>query len=255
LYGLEARRLRRKEIQWANQFDHTILITHHEAEPLINRVGRRKVMVVGNGIAPEVLSHNAALPTAPAVGFVGAMDYKPNVDAVQWFCRNIWPHVLTLQPDAVFRIIGRNPTPQVKQLADLPGVEVVGAVNELYPVIGRLQVSVAPLRIARGLQNKVLEAMALARPVVLTQAAARGIDATNNEHFLIADTPENFAARVVYLLTDEGAARRIGAAAKQYVADNHQWPTEMRKLEAALTAAATIEPPPVTEPVAQGMLA
>jgi polysaccharide biosynthesis protein PslH len=235
LYAVEARRLAQKEVEWTNRFDRAVLITRQEAEPLIQRTDPEKIVIVGNGVALELADRDLTPPAQPVVGFVGAMDYKPNVDAVQWFCHDIWPVVRKQVPHAIFRIVGRLPTRHVRMLADLPGVEVTGTVREVQRYVDGFRVSVAPLRIGRGLQNKVLEAMSAARPVVLTSLAACGIAANDGEHYLVADTPEDFAARVVLLLNDGGKAHRIGRAAHRFVADHYHWPAEMGKLEAVLT--------------------
>lgn len=137
------------------------------------------------------------------VGFVGVMDYRPNVDAVCWFVSNCWREIRAACPEAVFRIVGRSPTQRVHKLANVPGVQVVGGVEDVTSEVRRFDVSVAPMRIARGLQNKVLEAMAVARPVVLTSKAAEGIAAGHDEEYLVADRPADIVDGVVRLLKIE----------------------------------------------------
>ncbi|MCH8244031.1 MAG: glycosyltransferase, partial [Planctomycetes bacterium] len=162
-------------------------------------------------------------------------DYKPNVDAVVWFVRHCWAAIRNVHPRAVFRIIGRSPAKRIQRLARLPGVQVVGEVESVYDELRSVDVSVAPLRIARGLQNKVLEAMAAAKPVVLTSGAAQGIDATDGEHFLIADTPEATIRAVNRLLADPEERHAIGHAARCFVGTNHCWERELTKLEQIVT--------------------
>ncbi len=167
----------------------------------------------------------------PVVGFVGQMDYAPNVDAVCWFARTAWPRIREVFPTARFRIVGRSPARRVRRLAQIRGVEVVGPVDDVTVEVAHFDVSVAPLRIARGLQNKVLEAMASAKPVVLTAQAAAGIQAKHETHFLVAHSAPELASLVVGLLADEDRRRQIGQAARAYVQRHHQWDRELATLE------------------------
>src|SRR5690606_37263681 len=122
---------------------------------------------------------------APVVVFTGAMDYWANVDAVQWFVADIWPRVRAGAPHARFFIVGSNPVPAVQALEIHGGVQVTGRVPDVRPYLAHADVAVAPLRIARGTQNKVLEALAMARPVVCTSAAAAGLDFPAGEGFRV----------------------------------------------------------------------
>lgn len=233
-YGMEGLRLAEQETRWIEQFDASVLITEHEAKPLANQAAAGKLLIVGNGIK-EVEEHDLApLPTRPVVGFVGAMDYRPNIEGVEWFCREVWPNILRAEPNAVFQIVGRRPDKRIRRLADIENVEVVGEVADVKPHVDGFRVSVAPLRIARGLQNKVLEAMASARPVVLTSEAACGIPATAGEHFAVENDPHRFAETVIQLLQDDDKAARLGRAGWRYVHQHHCWDRELRQLEAAL---------------------
>jgi glycosyltransferase involved in cell wall biosynthesis len=164
------------------------------------------------------------------------MDYPPNVDAVCWFGEEVWPLIIKDVPDAVFEIVGRNPIRAVRALESIEGVHVIGEVEDVYSFVQRFRVSVSPIRIARGLQNKVLEAMAAAKPVVLTSAAACGIHADDGTHYLLADEPRGFADRVVLFLNYEGRCSQVGQAARAYVAEHHCWDREMGKLDALARA-------------------
>ena len=179
--------------------------------------------------------HPGMRVTRPTVGFVGVMDYRPNVDAVCWFVRYCWPRISEAFPEAVFRIVGRLPTRRVRKLTAVAGVDVVGAVADVTSQVLRFDVSVAPMRIARGLQNKVLEAMAAAKPVVLTNNAAEGISARSEREFLVADDPDRIADCVISLLDNPTMRARIGAAARQFVEKHHRWEDELRKFERIIT--------------------
>ena len=126
--------------------------------------------------------------------FAGAMDYRANVDGIIWFCKEILPEIMAAVPETQFYIVGGNPTRNVRNLGVKDGIKVTGFVEDVRKYYQMADVCLVPLRIARGVQNKILEAMAMERPVVSTSMAVQGIDAANSEHLLVADDPEDFAA-------------------------------------------------------------
>ena len=138
-------------------------------------------------------------------------------------------------PSAQFRIVGRSPNRHVRRLARVPGVTVTGRVNDILVELNRIDVSVAPLRIARGLQNKVLEAMAAEKPVVLTSHAATGIDAADGVDYQVADRAEDIAAHVIRLLTSAPDRNGLGSAARRFVATNFSWEPILRQYELVVT--------------------
>ena len=264
LYGMEGCRLAAREKSWIGVFDATLLITPAEANALRAPIPSGRIHIVGNGVTLPDLERNvesarltyassakrssgksppgrAVNDTAvtsydrPLVGFVGVMDYRPNVDAVTWFVESCWRRIRAACPKAVFRIVGQAPTRRVRRLAKVPGVEVTGAVEDMAAEVKQLTVSVAPMRIARGLQNKVLEAMAAAKPVVLTRRAAEGIGAQNDREYLVADTAQDFIEKVIRLLHDPQDRERIGAAGRRFAAANHCWEGELQKFELIVT--------------------
>ena len=238
LFRTEGRRLAALEQSWAHSFDATLLITEAEAEPLRGHVPPACLSIVGNGV--DLPSPSAASPTAacdPVVGFIGVMDYRPNIDAVCWFVKQCWPAIHAAFPRAAFRIVGRSPGRAVRRLARTRGVRVVGEVPDAGVAVRGFDVSVAPIRLARGLQNKVLEAMAGAKPVVLSAAAAEGIGARHGHEYLIADSTEETIRSVVRLLGDSVLRRRLGAGARRFVAEHHCWDVELRKFELLVTGA------------------
>ena len=240
LYRIEGDRLAEREIAWTRAFDATLLITHREARPLLGRVPAGQVHAIGNGVdLPACSGDCRESPSAggavPTVGFVGVMNYRPNVDAVRWFVRCCWPRIRSACPEATFRIVGRSPTRSVRRLQAVPGVKVVGGVEDVGSELGRFHVSVAPLRIARGLQNKVLEAMAWAKPVVLTVPAAEGIAALDGDAFVVARDEAEMAEAVVSLLQNQLRRERIGAAGRRFVQSYHRWDTVLRGFELIAT--------------------
>lgn len=170
----------------------------------------------------------------PLLVFTGQMDYRPNIEAVESFAHTALPAIRERHPEARFAIVGRNPAPAVLALGGLPGVEVTGAVDDVRGWLAAADVVVAPLRIARGIQNKVLEAMAMARPVVASRAAAEGIDAKAGEHLLVASDPQAEAQAVLALLADADWRQALGTAARQQVERRYDWAATLAPLPAML---------------------
>ncbi|MEK6797556.1 MAG: TIGR03087 family PEP-CTERM/XrtA system glycosyltransferase [Planctomycetota bacterium] len=240
LHALEGRRLARMERACLNEFDAAIVITDSEAATLAPFAPPGRLHVVGNGVhlPDDRLLERDKHRFPPIVGFVGVMDYWPNVDAVKWFVEECWPAIRQAHPAAVFRIVGRCPTRGVRRLAKTPGVQVVGEVDDVGWEVRRFDVSVAPLRIARGLQNKVLEAMAYAKPIVLTTGAAEGIIGRSGEHFLTADSPQAFIQHVRILLDNQAERERLGAAARSLVAARYRWDDVLDAFDRIVTSTA-----------------
>jgi sugar transferase (PEP-CTERM/EpsH1 system associated) len=172
--------------------------------------------------------------------FTGTMDYKPNIDAVVWFAEAVLPLIRQTRPDAQFHVVGSNPAPQVQKLADIQGVFVTGRVADVRPYVAHATAAVAPMRIARGIQNKVLEAMAMARPMVVTPGALEGIDATPGREVLLAEDAESFAAAC--LLTLEPQSQAIGDAARRKVVAEYIWSERLRGFDALLDPRGLAEP-------------
>ncbi len=166
--------------------------------------------------------------------FTGTMDYPPNVDAVLWFAAEVLPLIRTRRPDAMLHVVGRNPSAVVAKLAAPDNIVVTGAVADVRPYLAHASAAVAPLRIARGIQNKVLEAMAMGRTVVVSSAGLEGIDAVAGRELLCADTPEDFADACLSALQAPAAA--IGAAARARVVADYGWTARMAGFDPLLSA-------------------
>ena len=234
VYRMEARRLASREQEIARRFDHSILISDREAEALRTRTPNRPVSVIPNGIDTEYFAPNGnGTPSVdePLIVFTGVMDYFPNIDAVKYFCDEVFGLIRHEVPNARFCIVGRNPTRQVRRLARHPNVIVTGGVKDVRPYLSRALLSVAPLRIARGLQNKVLEAMAMGLPVVTTPAVLAGIQATAADGVATANNPEEFAGQVVSLLRNPDLRRQRSVQARRYVESRHTWDELVADLE------------------------
>ncbi|WP_086617205.1 TIGR03087 family PEP-CTERM/XrtA system glycosyltransferase [Erythrobacter tepidarius] len=230
----EARLLAAEEERLGQRADATILISEAEAALYRSRLrdpAKVNVQVIGNGIDASLVDPQAVRPhpalanqAGPHFVFTGQMDYRPNEQAAQWVIEALMPILRARFPEAMFHVVGRNPTPRLRAQHGRPGVEVWGEVPDVRPFIAAADTVLAPLLIARGVQNKVLEAMAMARPVVLTPEAATGIAAREGEHWLVSPPdPQAMAARIADLLSDADAPARIGAAARRFVCDHHGW--------------------------------
>lgn len=235
LYAREAARLDRRERAWLASFDASTVITSHEAGAFAGVAAADRLHVINNGVYLDAIPGQLEHTEPPVVGFIGALNYRPNVDGLAWFARAVWPQVRHARPDAVFRVAGHSPVRRVWDLARMPGVEVVGPVPDARTAVVTFNVSVAPLRIARGLQNKVLEAMAAARPVVLTSAVARGIGALPGRDYAVADEPRDMAGQIVRLLDDSAARTRMGTSARHFVDRHHRWDSILAAFERVVT--------------------
>lgn len=236
LYRLEARRLSRYEVAVARSVEQSVFVNDREASLVQGRVPERPITVVPNGVDLEYFTPAAPAdtPLTPCLVFTGVMDYFPNIDAVEYFCREVFPLVRQALPETTFYIVGRNPIKQVKQLAQQPNVIVTGAVPDVRPYLAQAQVAVAPLRIARGVQNKILEAMAMGVPVVGTSAALEGTWATTGDGVRLADAPGDFARALLALLTNRALQRQCAIQARRYVEEHHQWDRYNARLDALL---------------------
>jgi len=229
LYRREGERLLDFERGVASSADASVFVTREEADLFRRRAGFEddRVRSVVNGVDTEYFSparsfENPYGTKGPVVVFTGLMDYWANVDAVNWFARESFPSIRKAVGGARFVIVGARPSRQVERLASRPGVEVTGTVKDVRPYLASADLAVAPLRVARGIQNKVLEAMAMARPVVTTSAAREGLD-LSSELRLGSDSAEGFADAVLALLRSPEERGKIGARGRAWVQENHDW--------------------------------
>jgi sugar transferase (PEP-CTERM/EpsH1 system associated) len=252
LYRREASTVRRLEHRAVEACDAVILIS--DAEVRVLGASSGNVLAVGNGVDTEYFKPlQGPVDGPPSLVFTGQMDYRPNVDGVCWFVRQVWPMLKRREPRLTFTIVGRNPTPAVQRLEEAPDVRVTGEVPDVRPYFAAATVAVCPLLIARGVQNKVLEAMATARPVVASAAAIEGLDVTVGQDLLQADTAEQFAEAVLGLLKDAQRRKRLGAAARCCIESHYTWSARMEPLVALcrrLTDGSAAHLPPQMDEVA-----
>lgn len=233
----EGRVLGTFEAEIAARADASLLVSDAEAELFQRRTAASTVMALGNGIDtafynPEGHYKKLHPPFPdPLIVFTGQMDYRPNIEAVSDFAQNAMPVIRAQHPEATFAIVGRNPTQAVSDLSMLPGVQVTGAVDDVRTWLAAADVVVAPLRIARGIQNKVLEAMAMAKPVIASPAAAEGIDAEHGQHFFVEENVGAEALRVCALLAEPSSGLSIGKAARAHVIAHFGWGRQLAPLD------------------------
>lgn len=240
----EGRLLSAFEHEIARRADTSLFVSDAEAQLFRDRSGLRvdRVMALSNGIDTLFFNPEAEFqpPTqkldGPIIAFTGQMDYRPNVEAVCDFAGKAMPEILAKCPRAKFVIVGRNPTPAVTALGKQDAIVVTGAVDDVRSWLDTADVVVAPLRIARGIQNKVLEAMAMAKPVVASSAAAEGIAAAHNQHLIIAPNVAAEVQSVIELIGDAKRRDLLGRAARTHVVNHYGWPQQLRPLDVLLGA-------------------
>jgi sugar transferase (PEP-CTERM/EpsH1 system associated) len=238
LYRRESRHLLAYERKIATDFDCSTFVSEAEAA-LFTKLAPEasaKVSYFNNGVDAQYFSpqHTFANPypgDSQALVFTGAMDYWANVDAVDWFARTIFPSLRTQKPQLRFYIVGARPAPQVTALAELPGITVTGSVPDVRPFLAHATLSVAPLRIARGIQNKVLEAMAMEKIVIASPQAMEGIRAEIGKEMFVAGDDNAYVEQILALLDSE-ASPRIGRAARARVVCDYSWESNLNRLEA-----------------------
>ena len=240
LYRREARHLLAYESAVAQQFDASTFVSRAEAALFQRRAPQvtQAVASFSNGVdaeffSPQRLYLNPYPDAAKVLVFTGAMDYWPNVDAVAWFAVHVLPALRARFPSLLFYIVGTRPVAAVRALARLPGVMVTGAVPDIRPYLAHAAFAVAPLRIARGIQNKVLEAMAMGKTVLASPQALEGISAVPGAELLVAADADAFVGQLSRLLGGK-AERGIGIAARKRVLQDYCWERNLARLGALL---------------------
>lgn len=241
LYRRESRLLLQYEKQVAKDFDGATFVSEAEAS-LFKQLAPEaagKVTYFNNGVdtnyfSPDIVFANPYPQDTVALVFTGAMDYWANVEAVEWFSKTVFPSVRSRFPDLQFYIVGARPTSQVSALGALPGITVTGSVPDVRPFLAHATLAVAPLRIARGIQNKVLEAMAMGKPVLASPQALEGIHAEIDRELFVANDGNAFIEKIIALL-QAGPNDSIGKAARIRILENYSWPNSLARLDALLS--------------------
>ncbi len=229
LYRTENQRLASFERKVYQEFDHSLLISDKEQELFRNVCpDTTKVTVVRNGVdfdyfCPGLTDEGKVGANGPVIAFMGAMDYHANVDGVRWFCLKVLPRVQVKFPNLRLLIVGSNPVAAVQKLNRLPGVEVTGFVDDIRDYYRMADLCVVPLRLARGVQNKILEAMAMSKAVVTTSRANDGVQAHDGTHLLVADSADIFSKSIVKLISNSTLRHQLGSNARGFIVNNYDW--------------------------------
>jgi sugar transferase (PEP-CTERM/EpsH1 system associated) len=237
VYALEEKRLLAYEKHIAHSFAHALVHTAAEKRDFQRLISGVPVSLVGNGVDLAYFRSAGAVKQPGSIVFTGVMDYRPNVDAVVWFCQQILPVVRAVVPKAHFTICGRRPVRAVRRLARLAGVTVTGSVPDTRPYLDRAEAFVAPLRIARGVQNKLLEALSMGLPCVTSTAARNGTAVPDGEGIVATDDPQQFAAHVIDLLQDANWRAEMGRRARAVTEANYRWEVQMARLDQVIATA------------------
>ncbi|HTJ64852.1 MAG TPA: TIGR03087 family PEP-CTERM/XrtA system glycosyltransferase [Alphaproteobacteria bacterium] len=243
VYGREARLVFNLEKRIAHETDYSTFVSEPEAKIFRELIPDRAKAIVGVPSGVEYAyfdpdgDYAAPFDTSlPTYVFTGTMDYIPNVDAVTWFAKGILPLIRRTLPTAQFFIVGSNPSPAVQALAAIAGVHVTGRVPDVRPYLAYCTAGVAPMRIARGIQNKVMEAMSMAKPVVVTSDALEGIDAVEGSEVVLANDEAAFAATALRMYQEPEMAKAIGAAARKRVVENFSWEGRLGGFDSLIAA-------------------
>jgi len=239
IYRREMRTLLALERKAAFSFGATLLVSPHEVNTFAKLAPSvcERLWSVPNGVDLDFFTPERSYPNPFAAGecpivMTGTMDYRPNVEGALWFANSVFPLVRGRRPEVKFYVVGARPNSEVKKLG-CPTVVVTGQVEDVRPYLAHARAVVAPLKLARGVQNKVLEGMAMAKPVVATAPAVQALDVSSGEELLVADEPANFADNVLAAID---APSRIGVKGRLYVERHHQWATNLGALDRLLDA-------------------
>lgn len=238
LFSVENRLIRRYEARIWQYFSRTVLIGEKDfesvkqacldaGEPPINNV------VYGpHGVDTEQFRpRSVPRSEGPTVVMTGVMRYPPNIQAALWFIDSIWPIIRNTMPNATFKLVGRDPTPALLEWNGVNGIIVTGTVDDPADYTAAASVCVAPIRAAAGLQNKLLEYLSMARPVVATSIANHGIGAEADRDLLLADEPQAFAASVLELLRNPNRGEALGQSGRRFIEENWTWEAHFLRLE------------------------
>lgn len=230
-YTLEGTKMLWAEKRLAQRFDLCTATTRAEWETLEGYGTGAATDWFPNGVDADYFSPTEEPYDADTISFIGRMDYYPNQECMARFCKEAWPLLKARRPQMKLLIVGADPSPEMRALGQLPGVTVTGSVPDVRPYIRSSALMVAPLAIARGTQNKILEAMAMGVPVVTSRVAAGGVDAEAEAHLLVADSASDITQAILRIAENPDERRRLAAAGRQRMLSHHAWPRSMQRLD------------------------
>jgi glycosyltransferase involved in cell wall biosynthesis len=218
-----------------NWVDGAVAVSEREASEIKSINTGLPVQVVANGVDPDYFTPSHDEHQVDSLVFVGAMHWRPNQDAVQYFVEEILPLVRNYRPEVSIAVVGLGPPPHIQKLNTRPGVHIVGRVEDVRPYVDAATVYVVPLRIGGGTRLKILEALAMSKAVVSTSVGAEGLDVIDGTHIMIADTAPAFAERIERLLADAALRGKLGEEGRKLVGERYRWDALAKKLEKYLT--------------------
>lgn len=234
IYNREARRLLSYEKRITQEFDQLLIVSEAEKHLFLSRISTKKMIAVGNGVDLDFFhpSYQSKIKMkSPSLVFTGAMDYWPNIDGAVWFAKNVLPLVQEKIPETVLYLVGSQPTAKLQELTKQKGVVVTGFIDDVRDYLAQADVCVIPLHIARGIQNKVLEAMAMGKPVVCTPQAAEGLILDPKKDVSLQKNEISFAKAILALLQDKEASRLSGDNARKAMEKNYSWDKNLKQLD------------------------
>lgn len=243
-YLLEGTKMLRAEKRLARRFDICTATTRAEWETLKSYGEDLATDWFPNGVDSCYFSPTVEPYDPDTICFVGRMDYYPNQECMLGFCANVLTRIRAHRPNVKLLIVGANPSPSVRRLGNLPGVTVTGSVPDVRPYLRRAALMIAPLNIARGTQNKILEAMAAGVPVITSKTAAGGVDAAADEHFLVADSFDDQVQAVLRILENPAERMRFAQAGRKRMLSHHNWEASMQRLDRIVERCMTLSVTP-----------
>jgi polysaccharide biosynthesis protein PslH len=231
-YALEAAKLRAYERRVARHFQHCTVISQGELEEFQRFQVGVPCTIIPNGVDTEYFVYNETNENgASTIVFLGRMDYFPNIDGVKYFVREVLPLIRQKLPNVKLRIIGSNPAKSVRALARIPNISITGYVPDVRSYLRDAVVSIVPLRIVRGMQNKILESMAMGIPTVATSEAAKGVQVAPGKHLLVADRPKDFANEIIKVIENTTLHKNLAEAGRRQIEQVHTWGCSMEILD------------------------
>lgn len=227
---LERRSFQRAERKILKSCTLALSISQADEDALRKLAPSANFLLLSNGVDSDYFSFSPQPDSPKRLVFTGVMGYAPNDDAARYFIDAIFPLVRERHPDALFSVVGSEPSAALLECARVPGVSIHGDVPDIRPYVEESQIFVSPLRFGMGVKNKILSAMSMGRPVVATTLSANGISIENERHFLAADEPAAFAASIDRLLTDEELRRRLVRDARQLIESEYAWTARVQPL-------------------------
>jgi sugar transferase (PEP-CTERM/EpsH1 system associated) len=218
-----ARLMREFEARALQEFDAHVTVSQRDAERLLQINSTARVFVIENGVDIAFYSDPNDHSPARRIVFVGSMDYHANIEGAMNFARNVWPVLRKQRPELTFTIVGKDPAAEVRELAQLPGIEVTGTVDDVRPFYREAIAAVVPLNVGGGSRLKILEAMAAGVPVVSTTLGAEGLDVRPDENILIADANDELAKAIIGLTENEARRTQLSGAGRALVTSRYDW--------------------------------